>query len=87
MSFVENQSGKDINALNPSVDKSVVSQATDFGCENWSCTPQSNSTQPSLMERNSTAHAYEVPVLMFCYFNLRNMLHVDNVQFLIRTCL
>ena len=67
---VENQSGKDINALNPSVDKSVAPQATDFGCGNQSCVPQSNSTRPSLMERNSTAHTYEVLVLMFCCFNL-----------------
>ncbi|KAK7851077.1 hypothetical protein CFP56_043134 [Quercus suber] len=56
---VENQSGKDINALNPSVDKSVAPQATDSGCGNQSCIPQSNSTRPSLMERNSTAHTYE----------------------------
>ena len=67
---VENQNGKDINALNPSVDKSVAPQATNSGCGNQSCIPQSNSTRPSLMERNSTAHAYEVPVLMFCCFNL-----------------
>ena len=67
---VENQSGKDINALNPSVAKSVAPQATDFGCGNQSCVPQSNSTRPSLMERNSTAHTYEVLVLMFCCFNL-----------------
>uniref|UniRef100_A0A7N2L3A6 Myb-like domain-containing protein n=2 Tax=Quercus lobata TaxID=97700 RepID=A0A7N2L3A6_QUELO len=56
---VENQSGKDINALNPSVDKSITPQATDSGCGNQSCIPQSNSTRPSLMERNSTAHTYE----------------------------
>ena len=67
---VENQNGKDINALNPSVDKSVAPQATNSGCGNQSCIPQSNSTRPSLMERNSTAHTYEVPVLMFCCFNL-----------------
>ena len=67
---VENQSGKDINALNPSVDKSVAPQATDFGCGNQSCIPQSNSTRPSLIEWNSTAHTYEVLVLMFCCFNL-----------------
>ena len=36
---VENQSGKDINALNPFVDKSVAPQATDSGCENQSCIP------------------------------------------------
>ena len=36
---VENQSGKNINALNQSVDKSVAPQATDFGCGNQSCIP------------------------------------------------
>lgn len=67
---VENQSGKDIDALNPSVDKGVAAQTTDSGCGNQSCIPQSNSTRPSLMERNSTAHTYEVLALMFCCFNL-----------------
>nr|XP_023913428.1 uncharacterized protein LOC112025000 isoform X2 [Quercus suber]POF09353.1 telomeric repeat-binding factor 1 [Quercus suber] len=56
---VENQSGKDIDALNPSVDKGVAAQTTDSGCGNQSCIPQGNATRPSLMERNGTAHTYE----------------------------
>ncbi|KAL4654825.1 hypothetical protein ACB092_01G408300 [Castanea dentata] len=58
-SAMSDMSGKDINALNPSVDKSLAPQATDSGCGNQSCIPQSNSARPSLMERNSTAQTYE----------------------------
>ena len=57
---VENQSEKDTDALNPSVDKSIAAQSTDSGGGNQSCIPQSNATRPSLMERNGTAHTYEV---------------------------
>jgi telomeric repeat-binding factor 2 len=67
---VENQSGKDIDALNPSVDKSVAAQTTNPSCGNQSCIPQSNAPRPSLMERNGTARCYEVPVVKFCCFNL-----------------
>ncbi|KAM3740064.1 hypothetical protein ACB098_08G071100 [Castanea mollissima] len=56
---VENQSEKDTDALNPSVEKSIAAQTTDSGCGNQSCIPQSNATRPSLMERNGTAHTYE----------------------------
>uniref|UniRef100_A0A2N9IDJ7 Uncharacterized protein n=1 Tax=Fagus sylvatica TaxID=28930 RepID=A0A2N9IDJ7_FAGSY len=56
---VENQSGKDIDALNPSVDKSVAAQTTNPSCGNQSCIPQSNAPRPSLMERNGTARCYE----------------------------
>ncbi|KAB8909401.1 hypothetical protein FH972_026800 [Carpinus fangiana] len=57
---VENQGGKDVDAPNPSVNTGgEPSQTNDSNRGNQSCSRQSNACRPSLMERNSTAHAYE----------------------------
>lgn len=64
---VENQGGKDINAPNPSVNTGdEPAQTNDSNRGNQSCSHQSNARPPGLMERNSTARAYEVPVFMLC---------------------
>lgn len=64
---VENQGGKDINAPNPSVNTgNEPAQTNDSNRGNQSCSHQSNARRPGLMERNSTARAYEVPVFMLC---------------------
>ncbi|XP_059430282.1 uncharacterized protein LOC132163923 [Corylus avellana] len=57
---VENQGGKDVDAPNPSVNTGgEPAQTNDSNRGNQSCSHQSNARRPSLMERNSTAHAYE----------------------------
>jgi telomeric repeat-binding factor 2 len=64
---VENQGGKDVDAPNPSASTGgEPAQTNDSIRGNQSCSHQSNACRPSLMERNSTAHAYEVPVFMLC---------------------
>ncbi|KAE8039415.1 hypothetical protein FH972_011827 [Carpinus fangiana] len=57
---VENQGGKDVDAPNPSANTGgEPAQTNDSNPGNQSCSHQSNACRPSLMERNSTAHAYE----------------------------
>jgi telomeric repeat-binding factor 2 len=64
---VENQGRKDVNAPNPSVNTgNEPAETNDSNRGNQSCSHQSNACKPSLMERNSTARAYEVPVFMLC---------------------
>jgi hypothetical protein len=60
---VENQGGKDVDAPNPSANTGgEPAQTNDSNRGNQSCSHQSNARRPSLMERNSTAHAYEARV-------------------------
>ncbi|KAF5470341.1 hypothetical protein F2P56_010861 [Juglans regia] len=57
---VENQSKRGGDPPNPSFKKSIEpAEINDCTCENQSCSHQGNAPQPSLMERNSTAHTYE----------------------------
>lgn len=64
---VENQGRKGGTAPNPSVSTGdEPAETNDFNHENQSCSHQSNACKPNLMERNSTARAYEVPVFMLC---------------------
>lgn len=63
----ENRGGKDVNAPSPSVNTGdEPAETNDFNHGNQSCSHQSNACKPSLMERNSTARAYEVPVFKLC---------------------
>ncbi|KAG2669827.1 hypothetical protein I3760_14G052500 [Carya illinoinensis] len=57
---VENHSERGRDRPSPSFKKSIEpAEMNDCNCKNQSCSHQGNAPQPSLMERNSTAHTYE----------------------------
>lgn len=61
---LESQRGTEADAANPSVEKRKEPvQSSDANLGNPSCSHQNNVPRPSLMERNSTAHTYEVLLL------------------------
>lgn len=77
---VENQTARDRDAPNPSVNNSIEpTESNDRTHENQSCSNQNNAPRQSLMERNSTAHTYEVPLFMFCCTNLLVCFRYDDV--------